>query len=243
MRKAIWQISIILFFSSCIEKEFIIESKYENGQEEIIFKPMGDTTIFGTNFQRKYKISFFENGDTLRTGVFLNNKAFGRHFFFERNRINCILEYVLPDTFYLNLDNVSNSIDWTFWIPKRDSTHLNTISFLDLTGDTITEKSIFYRMDVENVGEDSIKCAFEFVFYEREFHALEVYAKTKELDNVQLIRTPGNRVEFIREKTGDSTTFNFLVVMMVFNPEAKKMVSQEVFDNAIMLINETVPNS
>ena len=125
MKKTIWQIIIIIIFSSCTENEFKIESKYGNGQEEIIFKSMEDTIIFGTNFQRKYKVSFFDNGDTLRKGLFLNNKAFGRHFFYEGNKINCIREYVLPDTFFLNLDKISNSVDWTFWIPRRDSPYMS----------------------------------------------------------------------------------------------------------------------
>ena len=149
---------------------------------------MEDTIIFGTNFQRKYKVSFFDNGDTLRKGLFLNNKAFGRHFFYEGNKINCIREYVLPDTFFLNLDKISNSVDWTFWIPRRDSTHLNTVSFMNLEGDTIIERSIFYKMNIEDVAKDSLKCSFKFFFYGREIYGLKIYAKSNDLKNVQFIQ-------------------------------------------------------
>lgn len=235
-----WVFLLILFICSCEHSEYRTEAKYENGQDETIFKILPDTVIFGTHFSRTYKIHFFENGDTLRKGVFLNNHAYGRHLFYKNTTIDCEREYIVPDPFFLEIDSISESIDWRYWIPKKDSTHLNTVIFKENYTDTIKENSVFYTMDIENMINDSVKGTFEFFFAGREIILLEVHAKTAEFDNIQIIRSPGNKFSLLRQRKEGGISFEFLVQMLAFKPEDKKMTGEHGYDESIMLIQKHI---
>ena len=73
MRKTVTFIFYLLILTSCDLKSYQVESRYENGNYEIIYKNLNDTIINDTKFTQKFKVKFFENGDTLRKGKYITH--------------------------------------------------------------------------------------------------------------------------------------------------------------------------
>ncbi|TYP71420.1 hypothetical protein [Aquimarina intermedia] len=167
MKKILIVIISLQFLTSCKENKFQVESEFENGNSEIIFDQLTDTLIYGKNYSRKYKIKFDIQKDTLRKGMYINEMAIGKHFFYKKNMIICERNYVVPKPFFLDLDRANETIDFNTYKVRQDSTYLNTVIFFDKNGDSIIDKSHFYRAKFKkkkwNVN-DSLEVDFEFYY-------------------------------------------------------------------------------
>ncbi|MCD8421266.1 hypothetical protein G1J88_11335 [Tenacibaculum dicentrarchi] len=144
-----------------------MESSFDNGNYEIIYHPLSDTTIYEKKYNRKFKIKFNEAKDTLRKGIYINGMALGEHSFYENNKLICKRNYIVPNPFFIDIDNQNESVDFSFFKIRQDSTYLNTVIFFDKKGDSIIEKSDIYKTKFYkkkwNVN-DSLKVDFEFYY-------------------------------------------------------------------------------
>lgn len=167
MNRILIIIIAILFLTNCSEKSFRVESKFDNGNYEIIYRPLSDTTIYGKEYNRKFKIKFNEAKDTLRKGIYINEMALGEHSFYENNKLICKRNYIVPNHFFIDLDNKNETVDFSAFKIRIDSTYLNTAMFFDKNGDSIFEKSHFYKAKFYkkkwNIN-DSLKVDFEFYY-------------------------------------------------------------------------------
>lgn len=134
----------LILLTGCQELTHQVESTYDNGNDKIIFYSLFDTIIHGKSFTRKFKIKFNEKGDTLRKGVYIDQMALGEHSFYEKNKVNCKRNYIIPNPFFIDLDNNNEVLDFGKFKIKEDSTYLNTAVYFDLNGDSIISKSHFY---------------------------------------------------------------------------------------------------
>lgn len=138
-------IFIFLVLTSCSEKSFRVESRFNDGNYEVIYRPLSDTTIYGETYQRKFKIKFNESSDTLRKGAYVNEMALGEHTFYENNQIICKRLYVVPNPFFIDIDNKNETIDFSIYKIRPDSTYLNSAVFFDRNGDSVQSKSHYYK--------------------------------------------------------------------------------------------------
>jgi hypothetical protein len=88
-------IFLFLLITSCKKKQYQVESKFANGNNEIIYHSLNDTIIYGKTFSKKLRIKFNQKKDTLRKGIYINELALGEHLFYEKNVINWKRKYVL----------------------------------------------------------------------------------------------------------------------------------------------------
>lgn len=167
MKKLLIGLFLLLILISCKENSFQIESKFDNGNSEIIYEQLSDTIIYGKSYNLKFKLKFNNQKDTLRSGIYINEMAIGKHYFYESNKIICERNYIVPNPFFIDLDNKNETIDFSAYKIRPDSTYLNTAIFFDENGDSIFDKSHFYRAKFEKklwkVG-DSLKVEFEFFY-------------------------------------------------------------------------------
>jgi hypothetical protein len=167
MNRILFIIIALLFLTSCNEKSFRVESTFDNGNYEIIYRPLSDTTIYGKKYSRKFKVKFNEKKDTLRKGTFINKMAIGEHSFYENNELICKRNYIVPNPFFIGLDDKNETVDFSAFKIRPDSTYLNTATFFDQNGDSIIEKSHFYKTKFYkqkwNV-DDSLRVDFEFYY-------------------------------------------------------------------------------
>lgn len=88
-------------------------------------------------------------------------------FFTKKNKIICERNYIVPNPFFNDLDNENETIDFSVYKIRQDSTYLNTAIFFDKNGDSIIDKSHFYRTKFKkkkwNVN-DSLEVEFEFYY-------------------------------------------------------------------------------
>lgn len=175
------RILIILTLSiigSCTDKTYDVESRFENGNYEVIYRPLTDTTIYDRIYTRKYKVKFNKNKDTLRRGLYINEMALGDHFFYENNLITCIRNYVVPNPFFLDIDSKNETVDFSDFQIRSDSTYLNTAMFFDKNGDSIPYKSHFYTSKFRKnkwAINDSVEVDFEFFFSSYEVIKSDLY--------------------------------------------------------------------
>ena len=123
--------------TSCNENTFQVESKFDNGNYEIIYRQLSDTTIYGKTYNQRFKLKFNEKKDTMRKGAYINEMAIGKHFFYENNELICERNYVVPNPFFIDLDEKNETIDFSAFQIRKDSTYLNTAIFFDKKGDSI----------------------------------------------------------------------------------------------------------
>ena len=81
MYKLLIIIITFILLTSCNEKPFQIESKFDNGNPEIIYLPLSDTTIHGKNDNSKFKIEFNKQNNTLRKALYITKIALVEHLF------------------------------------------------------------------------------------------------------------------------------------------------------------------
>ena len=167
MNKHLIIIFTFLLISSCNEKTFQVESKFDNGKNEIIYQPLNDTVIFGKTYKKKFKIKFYENKDTLRKGIYINGIALGEHLFYNKNLLTWKRKYIVPNPFFIDLDNENKEIDFKNFKIRSDSTYLNSGIFFDKNGDSILTKSHYYSTKFFKQKwkvNDTLKVDFEFYF-------------------------------------------------------------------------------
>ena len=167
MNRTFFIIIAFIFFTSCNEKTFQVESTFDNGNYEIIYRPLSDTTIYEKKYDRKFKIKFNEAKDTLRKGIYINEMALGEHSFYENNKLICKRNYIVPNPLFIDIDNKNETVDFSAFKIRPDSTYLNTAIYFDSNGDSIIEKSHLYRTKFYNRKwnvDDSLKVDFEFYY-------------------------------------------------------------------------------
>jgi hypothetical protein len=167
MNRIFFTIITFLFFTSCNEKTFQVESTFDDGNYQIIYRPLSDTIIYGKKYNRKFKIKFNEKKDTIRKGIYLNEMALGEHSFYENNQLICKRNYIVPNPFFIDIDNKNETVDFSAFKIRPDSTYLNTAIYFDSNGDSIIAKSHLYRTKFYNKKwnvNDSLKVDFEFYY-------------------------------------------------------------------------------
>jgi|TARA_B110000881_G_C18441065_1_gene445982 hypothetical protein len=160
-------IFLFLLITSCKKKQYQVESKFANGNNEIIYHSLNDTIIYGKTFSKKLRIKFNQKKDTLRKGIYINELALGEHLFYEKNVINCKRKYVIPNPYFIDLDIKNDEIDFKNFKIRSDSTYLNTGIFFDKNGDSVLSKSHFYKTKFFRQKwkvNDTLKVEFEFYF-------------------------------------------------------------------------------
>jgi hypothetical protein len=178
MNKGLTILIIISFLTSCNGKPFQIESSFENGNNEIIYRQLSDTIIYGKIYRKKFKVKFNEKKDTLRKGIYINKMALGEHLFYENNKIICKRNYIIPNPFFIEIEDENESVDFSVFKIRTDSTYLNTAIFYDKKGDSIIEKSHFYKTKFHKEKwklNDSLKVEFEFYYPKYEVVKSKLY--------------------------------------------------------------------
>ena len=150
-----------------MDNKYKVESTFKNGNPMRIYHSLSDTTIYGKTYKRKQKIKFNKNKDTLRKGIYINEIAIGEHSFYENNKIVCKRIYVIPNPFFIDIDKNNESIDFSNFQIRSDSSYLNTAVFFNQNGDSLIKKSHLYKAKFLqkkwNVN-DSLKVNFEFFY-------------------------------------------------------------------------------
>ncbi|SDR91278.1 hypothetical protein [Gramella sp. MAR_2010_147] len=167
MGKLINTFTILTLFISCTINSFQVESKFENGNNKIIYRSLSDTTIYGKTYNRKFKIKFNENKDTLRKGIYINNMALGDHSFYRNNKLDCIRSYIIPNPFFIDIGKQNETVDFSPFEIRTDSTYLNTAIYFDQNGDSLIQKSHLYKTKFHKNNwniNDSLKVDFEFYY-------------------------------------------------------------------------------
>jgi hypothetical protein len=178
MNRTLIIIISFIFLTSCNENTFQVESKFDNGNYEIIYRQLSDTIIYGKTYNQKFKLKFNEKKDTLRKGAYINEMAIGKHFFYENNELTCERNYVVPNPFFIDLDEKNETVDFSAFQIRQDSTYLNTAIFFNKNGDSIIEKSHFYRTKFQKKkwnANDSLEVEFEFYYPNYEVVKSDLY--------------------------------------------------------------------
>lgn len=220
-----------------------MESKFENGNYEVIYKKLDDTLINDIVFEQKFKIKFFENGDTLRKGKFINDIALGKHSFYEDKKLYCVRNYVLFDDFMIDLINNIDSTNIVTYGIRRDSTYLNDAVFYNKNGDSLPNKSHFYTADLNQktyqVG-DSIISNFKFYYPNLKVYRTNAYYKvptdtslvTMSLNNFQDSHRYSNKIE-----SNEFNRIEGLVDIFVLN-EQLTTEGKQTYSKRLMLIEK-----
>ena len=140
---------ISIFLVSCTQNSFKIESKFENNNPKIIYKELKDTLINSKLSKQIYKIEFNKNGDTIRKGVFINEMPFDKHTFYKNKLVNCIKNYIIPNSFFIELDELNQTLNLKQYRLDSDSSYLNTILYLDEKEEIISHLSDYYNAKFE----------------------------------------------------------------------------------------------
>ena len=219
-----------------------MESEFENGSLKVIFKKLNDTVINGVNFDQKYKVKFAQNGDTLRKGIYLNNIAFGTHRFYDKNQLNCIRQYIIPDPFFIDLDKRNETIDYGIYELRLDSTYLNTAVFIDSKGKGLINKSHFYeakyQKDIWNVN-DSLVVDFKFHFPEHKVVKTEMYFVVPEdTSMIKIVIDSENEYRYKRKIFNEEHNKIMGVVDLIAYNESKEITDSTAHMRRIMFIDE-----
>lgn len=240
--KKILRIISFIFIIGCSGNQFKIESKHENGKAKIIYTKLTDTLINNIRFERKYKIKFSKDGDTLRKGVYLNNFAFKKHFLFTDNKINWIGNYIVPDPYFIDLDKQVESLDFSKYKLKIDSTYLNSAIRFNSEGDSIKSNSHFYTSKFEKknweIG-DTLKVNFKFYYPKHKVLRSDIYFKVPEDTSlVTVARNSSN--EYVLKRLIKSKNYNTVqgVVKILAYDENKNANDTTAYMNRIMFVNE-----
>ena len=232
---------LIPFLFSCSKSEFEIESKHENGNTHIVSKTLGDTIINEFNFGKSYKVKFDENGDTLRKGVYLNSNAIGQHVFYEKNQIDCFRTFIIPDSYFIDLDKRSESIDLLKYMSKSDTTYLNSIVYINSKGDTLFDKSLFCRNHGFIEKSDSLKLSVEFYFQNLTIDGVEFYTMPKDTSMLTISGARGNSHKLHIDKTENLENFTSMAILYAY--ETKQQLDSNIFSTRAIFINEKVKTS
>ena len=242
MNKVIIIIISLIFLTSCNENTFRVESKFDNGNYEIIYRPLSDTIIYGKTYNRKYKVKFNEKQDTIRKGIYINEMALGEHLFYENNKIICKRNYVVPNPFFIDLDDKNETVDFSAFKIRPDSTYLNTAIFFDHRGDSIIEKSDFYKTNFYKEKwkvNDSLKVDFEFYYPGYEVVKSDLYFIVPEDSSMITLAFDASKDYTFKRKIYDKShnQINGLVEIIAFDKN-KKVQDSTAYAKRIMFINE-----
>lgn len=242
MNRILVLIISIIFFNSCKENTFSVESRFENGNSEIIYLSLSDTTIYGKTYSKKFKIKFNEKKDTLRKGVYINKMAIGEHLFYENNKTICKRNYIIPNPFFIDIDKKNETVDFSAFKIRTDSTYLNTVILFDKFGDSIINKSDFYKAKFFKDNwktNDSLEVKFEFYYPNYEIIKSDLYFIVPEdTSMVTVVYGAEKNYTFKRKiinKKHDQ--INGLVDILAYN-KSKKIDDSTAYENRIMFINE-----
>ncbi|PKB42509.1 hypothetical protein AX016_0676 [Cellulophaga sp. RHA19] len=240
MNKVLITIITFIFLISCNKKSFQVESKFDNGNSEIIYLTLSETTIYGKNYSRKFKVKFNEKEDTLRKGIYINKMALGEHLFYENNKIICKRNYIIPNPFFI--DNKNETVDFSAFKIRPDSTYLNTAIFFDINGDSIIEKSHFYKTNFHknkwNVN-DSLKVDFEFYYPDYEVVKSDLYFMVPQDTSMITLAFDADKDYTFKRKIFDKkhNQIKGLVEFIAFDKN-KKAEDSTAYAKRIMFINE-----
>ncbi len=242
MKRVLIIIASLIFLTSCNENTFRVESKFDNGNYEIIYRPLSDTIIYGKTYNRKYKVKFNDNEDTLRKGIFINEMALGKHFFYENNKVICERNYIIPNPFFIDIDDKNETVDFSAFKIRPDSTYLNTVIFFDQNGDSIIEKSDFYKTNFHKEHwkiNDSLEVDFEFYYPGYEVVKSDLYFIVPEdTSKVTVVFTAGKDYTFKRKIFDQKNNeIEGLVEIIAFD-KTKKTGDSTAYEGRIMFINE-----
>lgn len=219
-----------------------MESTFDNGNNEIIYYPLSDTIIFGKKYNRKFKIKFNEKKDTLRKGIYINEMAIGEHSFYEKNKLICKRNYIVPNPFFIDLDDKNETVDFSAFKIQSDSTYLNTAMFFDKNGDSINEKSHFYKTKFYkkkwNVS-DSLKVDFEFNYPGYDVVKSDLYFIVPQDTSIITLAFDADKDYTFTRKIFDKkhNEIEGLVEFIVFDKN-KKAEDSTAYVKRIMFINE-----
>lgn len=183
IKKALILFLILGIITSCSEKKHEIESSFKNGNPEIVSLFIKDTVIHNKKFKLVHKIKFNNVGDTLRKGRYINNIAIGKHYFYSKQYLECVRNYVVPEPYFTKTFNELESSDFKQYKLRNDSTYLNEAIFFNKKGDTIYDKSHFYtaKLNKNNFKfGDSIIVDFKFYFPKFKVYKTDLYYKEVE---------------------------------------------------------------
>lgn len=242
MYKLLIIIITFILLTSCNEKPFQIESKFDNGNPEIIYLPLSDTTIHGKTYNRKFKIEFNKQKDTLRKGLYINKMALGDHLFYENNKLICKRNYIVPNPFFIDIDNENETVDYSAFKIRTDSTYLNSVIYFNQIGDSIIKKSDFYKANFWKKKwkiNDSLKVEFEFYCPNYEIIKSKLYFVVPEDKSKITVVYNTNKNYIFKRKIFDKkhNQINGLVEIITFD-KSKKMEDSTAFEKRIMFINE-----
>jgi len=177
----------------------------------------------------------------LRKGSYLNNNAFGRHIFYENNLINCHRFYIIPAPYFIDLDSKSEYIKLQTYFPVSDTTFLNSVIYFKTNGDTIFEKSLFYK----NLGfvekSDTTKMNLKFYFQNFTIEGIEFYTMPKDTSMVTLSGSSGNN-HFLNVDPVENLDL-FKSMAIIYGYDGKSELDSNKFTTRAIFINEKTKTS
>jgi hypothetical protein len=244
MNKRLLVIIAFTFLASCKEKTYQVESTFDNGNNKVIYRSFSDTTIYGKTYQKKHKIKFNEKKDTLRKGIYINEMALDEHSFYVNNKIVCKRNYIVPNPFFIDLDNENETVDFSFFKIRQDSTYLNTAIFFDKNGNSIIEKSDFYTTKFHAKKwklNDSLKVEFKFNYPEHEVIKSKLYFMVpQDTSMITLAFGKGNKYIFERKIINKNHNEIQGVVEFIAFDKNKKVEDSTAYAKRIIFINEKI---
>lgn len=243
MTKLLYIIFCLIILISCDTTSYQVESRFNNGNYKIIYKKLNDTIINGLPFEQKFKVKFFENGDTLRKGKYVNDMAIDEHMFYENNKIICERNYVMFDNWTLDLINHIDTLNLKKYGIRKDSTYLNEVRYYDNENKLIPSKSHFYTADLNKekyIVGDSVISNFKFYYTNLKVVRTDLYYKvptdtsmvTMSLNNFKDNHRYSNKIE-----TSDFNKIQGLVDIYAYD-ESMSKEDAKAYSKRLMLIEK-----
>ena len=231
----------ISFLMACSNSDYEVLETHQIGEPQILSRYLGDTLLFDNLYKLYFKIELGESGDSIRKGLYLNNKAIGLHKFYENKKINCLRTYVLPDPYFIDLAAESEHIGFDNIFSIADTTYLNTVVYLNESGDTNFSRSLFYEKIHIAEYADSLKLHLKFYFQEMAIKGIEFYTMPIDTSMVTISGAAGDYQKL--RINHDDRTNPFKSMAIVYGYQYDQELDSNVMASRALFIEEIITTS